>query len=177
MNIGGTDIHALLQQWQGAIVHVLNMLLHNPSSNIAFWLFLIAAFAACRIAFVKVVHTMNLNDLGTGLFHVAVLVGLAGVLLPLAAVHIYKPEWLQSADQTLYIVGVAVGSSLLISIPLINAMMKENYFKTALAWGVSLLAVLAAIAIMGVLSDAFFQGVESYKKGYERNEETKKAIR
>jgi hypothetical protein len=177
MNFSADQANAILQDWQKALIDVLNMLLHSPNSNLAFWLFLLVTYMSGRWAFMKVAQTMNLNDLGMMRFHVAIMTGYAAILLPLAGAQIYRPEWLTGPDQLLYLLGITGAASLVLSVPIINGMMKDNFFKTLMAWGVSLVAVAGAIVVLGLLSDAFFSGVSAYKKGYERNEETKKVVK
>lgn len=177
MNIAGVDVNSVLQQWQGAINDVLRMFIHAPGSNLAFALYVVAAYLVARWAFVRVVHTMNMNDLGMMRFHSAVLTGLGAILFTLAGIQIYQASLLESADQLTTLLAVMGGVSALVSVPTISWIMKENYFRVWLAWGVSLLALVATIYILGILTDLFFSGVESYKKGYERNEETKKVIK
>jgi hypothetical protein len=102
---------------------------------------------------------------------------IGAIILSLAAVQIYMPAWLASPDSTWYIAGIIAGASLFLSVPLINVFMRENYFKTLLAWLASMAAMVGMIMIMGVLADAFFEGVQSFEKGQKRNAETKEILK
>ncbi|HEY8241457.1 MAG TPA: hypothetical protein VIH35_08420 [Kiritimatiellia bacterium] len=166
----------ILRQWQGALYDVLFMLTGKPESTMSFTIYILVSYLCCRWAFIRVVHTMNMNDLGVVRFHLSTLLGLTAILAPMVALKIYMPDRYDSPDQLMYLLAIVGGGSIVLSVPLINAMLKENYFKTLMAWGVSLLAIVVTVVVLNMIAGGVESGKAAYKKGYERNEETSKVI-
>lgn len=170
------QVMKIIDQFKGASLEMIQLLLQNPTNETQLYIYGIVSFLACRWAFIRVVHSMNLNDLSFSMYFVTTAVGLGAIVLSLAAVRIYMPSWLESADSIFYISGVIIVSSLVFSVPLITLFSRDNYFKTSLAWGVSLLAIVGTMMIATVLAEAFFEGQEVFDRGTRRNEETQKII-
>ncbi len=170
------QVMQIIEKFKGASLEIIQMLLQSPENDTQLYIYGIVSFLACRWAFIRVVHSMNLNDLSFSMYFVTTALGLGAIVLSLAAVNIYMPEWLDSGDSLYYIIGVIVVSSLVFSVPIIQIFSHDNYFKTSLAWGVSLLAIVGTMMIATVLADAFFQGAEVFDRGTRRNEETQKII-
>ena len=165
-----------VEQFKSASLDILNMLLQQPGNQTEFNIFLLVSFLACRFAFTRVINAMNMNELGFFMYFAVVAMALAAIVLSLAAAKIYMPDWLESGDSLFYIIGIIIVSSLVFSVPIITGFTRDNYFKTSLAWGVSLLAIVGTMMIATMLADAFFEGKAAFDKGQKRNEETQKMI-
>ena len=170
------QVMKIIEQFKNASLEMIQLLLQNPDNETQLVIYGLVSFLACRWAFIRVVHSMNLNDLNFSMYFVTTALGLGAIILSLAAVKLYMPEWLESGDSLFYIIGVVIVSSLVFSVPIIQIFSHDNYFKTSLAWGVSLLAIVGTMMISVVLADAFFQGQEVFDRGTRRNEETQKII-
>ena len=170
------QVMKIVEQFKGASLEILQMLLQNPDNETQLYIYGLVSFLACRWAFIRVVHSMNLNDLSFAMYFVTTALGLGAIVLALAAVKIYMPAWLDSGDSLYYIIGVVVVSSLVLSVPIITWFSRDNYFKTSLAWGVSLLAIVGTMMIATVLAGAFYEGKTAFDKGTSHNEEVQKVI-
>ncbi|MFH0908774.1 MAG: hypothetical protein V1929_08430 [bacterium] len=170
------EVMQVVDQFKNASIDIVYMLLQNPDSQTQFNIYAIVSFLACRWAFIRVVHAMNLNELSFLMYFVTTALGLAAIVLSLAAVKIYIPEWLESGDSLFYIIGIIIVSSMVLSVPIITGFTSENYFKTVVAWSASVLAIVGVMMIATVLADAFFEGKAAFDKGQKRNEETRQVI-
>ncbi len=166
-----------MNQIKDEAAKIIAFLLQNPPTPTQQWISGVVAVLVCAWLFLKIGDRMDLPNVGIFSSFAYTALGLAAVVLGVAAGHVYLAKWYQQLGPVVFDVAAAVALSLAVVVPLINMVINGKYMGTLTAWLVSVAGAIVATVLLINIYAFVDSGGQALQRGAQHNTETKKMLK